>query len=70
MVKIMVVSNTRRYVPIVKKKNHAGDIVKGYEYEPDQYVVFQPEELAALKLKSTKAIDIEAFVDMDEVSAS
>ncbi len=47
-----------------------GEIVKGYEYEPDQYVVLKPEELAALKLKSNKAIDIEAFVDMDEVPAS
>lgn len=47
-----------------------GDIVKGYEYEPDQYVVLKPEELAALKLKSTRAIDIEAFVDLDEVPPS
>jgi len=44
-----------------------GDIVKGYEYEPDQYVVIKPEELANLKLKSTRAIDIEAFVDIAEV---
>ncbi len=44
-----------------------GDIVKGYEYEPDQYVVIKPEELANIKLKSTRAIDIEAFVDIDEV---
>lgn len=47
-----------------------GDIVKGYEYQPDQYVVLQPEELATLKLQSTKSIDIEAFVEMDEVPAS
>ena len=44
-----------------------GDIVKGYEYEPDQYVVLKPEEFSALKLKSTRAIDIEAFVDISEV---
>jgi len=44
-----------------------GDIVKGYEYEPDQYVVIKPEELQSLKLKSTRAIDIEAFVDISEV---
>lgn len=46
------------------------EIVKGYEYEPDQYVVIKPEELNSLKLKSTKAIDIEAFVDIDEVHPS
>lgn len=46
------------------------DIVKGYEYEPDQYVVFRSEEFNALKLKSTRAIDIEAFVDQNEVHPS
>jgi len=46
------------------------DIVKGYEYEPDQYVVLTSDELAAVKLKSTKAIDIEAFVDINEVHPS
>jgi len=46
------------------------DIVKGYEYEPDQYVVIKPEEINSLKLKSTKAIDIEAFVNIAEVHPS
>lgn len=46
------------------------DIVKGFEYEPDQYVVLTKDELSAIKLKSTKAIDIESFVDIDEVKPS
>ncbi len=46
------------------------DIVKGYEYQPDQYVILEPEDLKNLKLKSTKAIDIEAFVDINEVHPS
>ena len=46
------------------------NIVKGYEYEPDQYVVFEQSEFNALKLKSTRAIDIEAFVDQNEVHPS
>ncbi len=46
------------------------DIVKGFEYEPDQYVVIDADELKALKLKSTRAIDIEAFVDINEVHPS
>jgi len=46
------------------------DIVKGYEYADDQYVVFNSDELNAVKLKSTKAIDIEAFVDINEVHPS
>lgn len=46
------------------------DIVKGYEYEPDQFVLFDAEELKQVKLKSTRAIDIEAFVDINEVHPS
>ena len=44
-----------------------GDIVKGYEYEPDNFVVLEKSDFDNIKLKSTKAIDIEAFVDLNEV---
>ena len=43
------------------------DIVKGYEYSPDEYVVIEDDDLQKLKLKSTKIIEIEGFVDADEV---
>ena len=43
------------------------DIVKGYEYEPDHFVIMQDEDFDKIKLKSTKVIDIEAFVDASEV---
>lgn len=43
------------------------DIVKGYQYEPDQYVIVEPEDMEKLKLKSTRIIDIEGFVDASEV---
>ena len=43
------------------------EIVKGYQYEPDQYVVFQKDDLEKVKLKSTKVIEIEGFVDASEV---
>jgi DNA end-binding protein Ku len=43
------------------------DIVKGYELTPDRYVVIEPEELEALDPKATKTIDIEEFVDLDEI---
>jgi DNA end-binding protein Ku len=46
------------------------EIVKGYEYAPDQFVVIKPEELEQIKLESNKAIDIEAFVDISEVHPS
>ncbi|MBK8349952.1 MAG: Ku protein [Saprospiraceae bacterium] len=47
-----------------------GNIVKGYEYESERFVVFKKEELETIKLKSTKVIDIEAFVDISEVHPS
>lgn len=59
-----------RYDKRCKKCNEAvsgDDIVKGYEYEPDQYVVIEDEDFAKLKLKSTKIIEIEGFVDASEV---
>jgi DNA end-binding protein Ku len=43
------------------------DIVKGYEVTPDRYVIIEPEELDALDPKATKTIDIEEFVDLDEI---
>jgi DNA end-binding protein Ku len=43
------------------------EIVKGYEITPDHYVLIEPEELDALDPKATKTIDIEEFVDLDEI---
>ena len=45
----------------------AEDIVKGYQYEPDQYVIIEDEDFEKIKLKSTKIIEIEGFVDQSEV---
>lgn len=43
------------------------DIVKGYEFEPEQYVIVSPEDLQKIKLESTKVIEIEGFIDSSEV---
>ncbi len=43
------------------------DIVKGYQYEPGQYVIIEEEDLAKVRLKSTKVIEIEGFVKTEEV---
>lgn len=43
------------------------DIIKGYQYEPEQFVIVEQNDFDTLKLKSTKAIDIEGFVDSKEV---
>jgi DNA end-binding protein Ku len=43
------------------------DIVKGYELSPDHYVLIDPDELEALDPKATRTIDIEDFVDLDDI---
>jgi DNA end-binding protein Ku len=42
-------------------------IVKGYELTKDQYVVVSPEELESLDPKKTRTIDIEDFVELDQI---
>lgn len=47
----------------VKKEN----IVKGYKYEKDKYVIFTDKDFEKLKTKNDKNIDIIQFVDLKEV---
>jgi len=43
------------------------EIVKGYEISPDTYVTITPEELDAIAPKASRLIEIEEFVDLDEI---
>jgi DNA end-binding protein Ku len=43
------------------------EIVKGYEVSPDTYVTITPEELDAIAPKASRLIEIEEFVDLDEI---
>ncbi len=43
------------------------DLVKGYEYEKDHYVVLTDEDFEGIQIDSTKTIAIEKFVDASEV---
>lgn len=45
----------------------AEEIVKGYQFEPEQYVIVSGEDLEKIKLKSTKVIEIEGFIEASEV---
>jgi DNA end-binding protein Ku len=59
----------------VRQKRVGGDgeevayeqIVKGYEIGPDRYVTITPEELESLEPQKTRTIDIEDFVDLDDI---
>lgn len=43
------------------------EIVKGYEFEKENYVVFTEEELERLPADSIKAIDVVAFVPLKDI---
>jgi DNA end-binding protein Ku len=42
-------------------------ITKGYQYESDRYAIVEPEDIAKIKIKTTKAVDIIGFVDANEI---
>src|SRR5947208_5808711 len=49
-------------VPVVRE-----DMVKGYEFAKDQYVVFSPEELKAMEEAGTHMAEITEFVPIEAV---
>lgn len=43
------------------------DLVKGYQFEKDKYVVVTAEELDEIEIESSKTIDIDGFVDRSDI---
>ena len=43
------------------------DLVKGYEYDKDEYVILTQQEIDDVRLESTRTIDIERFVEADKI---
>ena len=43
------------------------DLVKGYEVSKDEYVLFDAADFDKVKLDSTRTIDIDQFVDADDI---
>ncbi len=59
----------RRYCSAEGEEVDYSEVVKGYELAPGRYVVIEAEELAALEPAFTRTIDIEDFVQLDEIDA-
>jgi len=57
----------KRFCPADGEEVAYEHIVKGYEISPDEYVVITQDELDALEPQKTKTIDIEDFVDLDDI---
>src|SRR6218665_1701637 len=43
------------------------DLVRGYEYEDKQYIIIEDSDLEAVRIESSHMMNIEAFVDEEEV---
>jgi DNA end-binding protein Ku len=52
-----------------KKVVDWGDIVKGYQYKKGDYVVLSDEDFRQANVKASSTIDIQTFVDAQEISS-
>ena len=43
------------------------EIVRGYEYEPDEYVILSDADIASANVKASKTVEIVNFVDQKEI---
>lgn len=62
--------NRVRYIkkcPYCEVEVKPEEIIKGYEYEKDRYVILEDEDLAALEQPMSRSIDILNFIDIKEV---
>jgi DNA end-binding protein Ku len=57
----------RRYCSAEGEEVPFEEIVKGYEIAPGRHVVIEPEEFAALEPAFTRSIEIEDFVQLEEI---
>lgn len=57
----------RMYCPKHKTYVHPEHIVRGYEYEPDKFVVVLDSEIDAIEPDHTQSIEIENFVPAEKI---
>jgi len=55
------------WCPVCDRKVERNEIVKGYEYEKDQYVLFDEKELEKIEPESARSMEILEFVRVDEI---
>ena len=57
----------KRYNKTTGKEVPWNDIVKGYEYEQDQYVVLSDEDFRRANVQQARAVEIATFVDAESI---
>ena len=55
------------YCPHCERQVPRNEIVKGYEYDKDQYVLFEEKELEKIEPESARSMEILEFVRLDEI---
>src|ERR1700681_643654 len=55
------------FCPVCNRNVERSEIVKGYEYEKDQYVLFSEEELDKIEPSSARVMEILEFVKLSEM---
>src|ERR1700723_3945282 len=55
------------YCPTCEKFVDRSEVVKGYEYEKDQYLLFSKEELEEIEPESARTMEILSFVKLEEI---
>ena len=56
-----------QFCPTCNRQIERSEIIKGYEYEKDQYVLFTEEELDKLDPPSARTMEILQFVKLEDV---
>ena len=57
----------RRWCPYHEHEVEREEIVRGYEFAKEQYVVMEPSDFQDLPVPSTHTIEISKFIDLSEV---
>lgn len=58
---------TQRYCPAEDVVVEWGEIAKGYEIAPEQYVIMEPDDFDKVPVNTTRAIEITDFVPADQI---
>lgn len=57
----------KQYCPHCDEYLERDDLVKGYEYEKDQYVVMTPDDLEQAEAGASRSIEVVAFVEANQI---
>ena len=57
----------KRWCPHCEREVPNTDIVKGFEFEKGRYVIVNEEDIAKVRVESTRVINLEKFTDADAI---